>query len=169
MTEMPLSQLSHLDCVHRCLLGRARDIDGGVMVGGLAAVGAAAAMGARRAGAAAVRARGAVRAAGRARQGRRCGGCGGRVGGTAGRVLRPCELAARWVPLGGRRGMAGGPPHPRSRGRAALFPLGPSSRRGRAPHSPPAEAFPWLNRASCLIWFLRRSCAGAVCRAVVMS
>ena len=140
MTEMPLSQLSHPHRVHRCLLGRARDIDGGGTPDGLAA-----------------------------RQGRRCGGCDDRDGGAAGRALRPCELAARRVPLGGCRGMAGGPPHPRSRGRAALFPLGPSSRRGRAPHSPPAEAFPWLNRASCLIWFLRRSCAGAVCRAVVMS
>ncbi|XP_066379334.1 uncharacterized protein [Miscanthus floridulus] len=44
----------------------------------------------------------------RARQGERYGGCGGRGGGTAGRALWPCELAARRVPLGGRRGMADG-------------------------------------------------------------
>jgi len=30
------------------------------------------------------------------------------MGGATGRVLRPCELAARRVPLGGRRGMGGG-------------------------------------------------------------
>jgi len=89
MTEMPLSQLSHPHRVHRCLLGRARDIDGGGTPGGLAA-----------------------------RQGRRCGGCGVRDGGAAGPALRPCELAARWVPLGGcagaqlggRRGIGSGRP-----------------------------------------------------------